>query len=162
MLSPQVSLISLFKLVQKLHIYNTYWGMIIPYVAFRIPFDTFLIRGYMMSLPISIEEAAFVDGCSTLQIFWKIVMPMSKPIIATAALLASMQIWNEFMFALVFIEDEALKTIPVGLMSLRGTLSTDWTILLAGLTISVVPIVLLFIVAQKYFVKGLTAGSVKG
>lgn len=162
MLSPQVSLISLYKLLQKLKIYNTYLALIIPYVAFRIPFTTFLIRSYFLDLPREVEDAAYIDGCNSWGVFWQIILPMSKPIISTASLLAAMQIWNEFMFALVFIEDSSLKTIPVGLMSLRSTLSTEWTVLLAGLAISAVPMILLFIIFQKQFVRGLTSGSVKG
>ncbi|SCZ03161.1 carbohydrate ABC transporter permease [Alkaliphilus peptidifermentans] len=162
MLSPQVSLISLYKLLQKLNIYNTYLALIIPYVAFRIPFTTFLIRSYLIDLPREVEDAAYIDGCNSWGVFWQIILPMSKPIISTASLLTAMQVWNEFMFALVFIEDSKYKTIPIGLMSLRSTLSTDWTVLLAGLTISVIPMIILFIVFQKQFVRGLTSGSVKG
>lgn len=162
MLAPQVSLISLFKLLQKLKIYNTYWAMIIPYIAFRIPFTTFLIRSYMLALPREIEDSAYIDGCSSWRVFWNIILPMSKPIMATSALLAAMSIWNEFMFALVFIEDSALRTIPVGIMNLRSTLSTDWTILLAALTISALPMIILFIIFQKQFIRGITSGGVKG
>ncbi len=162
MLAPQVSLISLFKLLQKLKIYNTYWAMIIPYIAFRIPFTSFLIRSYMLSLPREIEDSAYIDGCSAWRVFWNIILPMSKPILATSALLAAMSVWNEFMFALVFIEDSALRTIPVGIMNLRSTLSTDWTVLLAALTISALPMIILFIIFQKQFIRGITSGGVKG
>lgn len=162
MLAPQVSLISLFKLLQKLHIYNTYWALIIPYIAYRIPFTTFLIRSYMLTLPREIEDSAYIDGCSSWRVFWNIILPMSKPILATSALLAAMAIWNEFMFALVFIEDSSLRTIPVGIMNLRSTLSTDWTILLAGLTISALPMIILFVIFQKQFIRGITSGGVKG
>jgi len=101
------------------------------------------------------------DGCSNWGIFWNMILPMSKPIIATSALLAARVIWNEFMFALVFIENSKLKTIPVGLMGLKSQTDTDWTILLAGLTMSALPIIIVFILLQKQFVRGLTAGSVK-
>jgi raffinose/stachyose/melibiose transport system permease protein len=162
MLSPQVSLVSLFKFLQKLGIYNTYLALIIPYVAYRIPFTTFLIRSYMLSLPREVEDSAYIDGCTSLQVFAKIIMPMSKPILATGALLAAMSCWNEFMFALVFIESDKYKTIPVGLMNLRGSLSTDWTILMAGLTLSVLPMIIIFLVFQKQLVRGITSGGVKG
>lgn len=162
MLAPQVSLISLFKLLQKFKIYNTYLALIVPYIAFRIPFTTFLIRSYMVSLPREIEDSAYIDGCTSWRVFWNIILPMSKPIMATSALLAAMSIWNEFMFALVFIEDSALRTIPVGIMNLRSTLSTDWTILLAALTISALPMIILFIIFQKQFIRGITQGGVKG
>ncbi len=162
MLSPQVSLISLYKLLQKLKIYNTYWALIIPYTAFQIPFTTFLIRSYMVTLPREIEDSAYIDGCTSWKVFWYIILPMSKPILAAASLLSAISVWNEFMFALVFIEDSKLRTIPVGLMNLRSTLSTDWTILLTGLTISALPMIILFIIFQKQFIRGITSGGVKG
>lgn len=162
MLTPQGSLISLYKLLQFLGLYNTYFALIIPYVAYRVPFVTFLIWSYFISLPREIEESAYMDGCTDWQVFWQIIMPMSKPIIATAALLASRVFWNEFMFALVFVDKEELKTIPVGLMNLKSNLSTDWTVLLAGLAISALPIIIVFLVLQRHFIRGLTIGGVKG
>lgn len=162
MLAPQISLISLYKLLQGLGIYNTYWAMIVPYVAYRIPFTVFLLWSYFLFLPREVEEAAYSDGCTSWGILWHVVLPMSRPIIATAALLSARVIWNEFMFALVFVEDSALRTIPIGLMGLKSQVDTDWTVLLAGLTMSAIPIILLFILTQKQFVRGLAEGGVKG
>jgi raffinose/stachyose/melibiose transport system permease protein len=162
MLSPEVSLIALFRLLQDMKLYNTHWALIITYTAFRIPFTTFLMRSYFLDLPREVEEAAFIDGCSSFQIFTKIILPMSKPIIVTAMLLATMIFWNEFMFGLVFIESSSLKTIPVGLMNLMGALNMKWTTLLAGLAMSACPIILVFLLCQKQFVRGLTSGGVKG
>lgn len=161
MLAPQVSLISLYKMLQVLGIYNTYLALIIPYVAYRIPFTTFLMKTYFDSIPREIEESAYLDGCNSFMVFWNIILPLSKPIVFSAALFAGMAIWNEFMFALVFIESSDLRTIPLGLMNLRGTLVTDWTILLAGLTLSALPMVIAFLMMQKQFIRGLTAGGVK-
>ncbi len=162
MLSPQVSLVSLFRFLQTLGVYNTYLALIIPYVAYRIPFSTFLIRSYMLSLPREVEDSAYIDGCTSWQVFSRIIMPMSKPILATGALLTAMSCWNEFMFALVFIESDKYKTIPVGLMNLRSSLSTNWTVLMAGLTLSVVPMIIMFLLFQKQLVRGITSGGVKG
>ncbi|KDE63613.1 carbohydrate ABC transporter permease [Fusobacterium necrophorum] len=162
MLSPQVSLISLYKMLQKLHIYNTHWALIIPYTAYKIPFTTFLIHSYMVSLPREIEDSAYIDGCSVWQVFSKIIFPMCRPIIATASLFTAMSCWNEFMFALVFIESDSLRTIPVGMMNLRSSLSTEWTVLLAGLTLSVLPMVILYLIFQRQFIRGITSGGVKG
>ena len=162
MLSPEVSLISLYKLLQGMGIYNTYWALIIPYTAFRIPFTAFLMWSYFKDLPLEIEESAYLDGCSVFQIFYKMILPMSKPVVATGALLAAMTFWNEFMFGLVFIESTALKTIPIGLMNLRGTLTTKWSIMLAGLSISALPMIIVFLIFQKQLVRGMTAGGVKG
>lgn len=162
MLSPQVGLISLYKLLSTLRIYNTYWALIISYTAYRIPFTVFLMRSYFITLPREVEESAFIDGCNSWQVFSRIVLPMSRPIIATSALLTAMFTWNEFMFALVFIENNSLRTVPVGLMNLRGALTTKWSVLLAGLTLSALPMIIMFLIFQKQLIRGLTSGSVKG
>ncbi|MFM1652425.1 carbohydrate ABC transporter permease [Brevibacillus sp. B_LB10_24] len=162
MLAPQVSLISLYKMLQLLGIYNTYWALIIPYVAFHVPFAVFLIRSYFLSLPREVEDSAYIDGCNSWGVFWHVILPMSRPIIASTALLTSMSIWNEFMFAMVFVENADLRTIPVGLMNLRSQLNTNFGVQLAGLAISALPMIVAFILFQRQFVRGLSAGSVKG
>lgn len=162
MLAPQVSLISLYKLLQTLRIYDTYLALIVPYVAYNIPFSVFLLWSYFISLPKEIDQAAYIDGCSDWQLFWRIILPMSKPIIATSALLTTRVIWNELMFALVFIEQERLKTIPVGLANLKTTLDTDWKVLIAALVISALPVIIVFLILQRHVVRGLTIGGVKG
>lgn len=162
MLSPEVALVSLYKILQTLHLYNTRWAMIIPYIAFKLPFSVFLMRSYFISFPKDMEEAATIDGCNTFQVFYKIVVPISLPIFASTAIMDAIFVWNEFLFALVFVESKAITTIPVGLMAFRDALNTDWTVLLAGITIATLPMAILFLCMQKYFVKGLTSGAVKG
>ena len=112
MISPEVNLVSLFKLMQKLKLYNTYLGLIISYSVFQFPFTVLLFRSYMLSLPKSVEEAAMLDGCSVIQMFTKIVLPMSKPILFSGALFATMHAWNEYMFATVFVESDKFKNSP--------------------------------------------------
>jgi raffinose/stachyose/melibiose transport system permease protein len=162
MLAPQVSLIPLYKLLQAIGLYNTYWALILPYVAFQLPFSIFLMRSYFLSIPKELEESAIIDGCNSWKVYRHIIVPMGKPIIASCALLTGMNVWNEFMFALVFVEDSALRTIPVGLMNLRSQLNTNFGIQLAGLAISALPMIIAYIVFQKQFVRGLSAGGVKG
>ncbi|MFT4413728.1 carbohydrate ABC transporter permease [Fredinandcohnia humi] len=162
MLAPQVSLIPLYKLLQFLGLYNTYCALILPYVAFQLPFAIFLMRSYFLAIPRELEESAIIDGCNSWKVFWHIILPMGKPIIASSALLTGMFVWNEFMFALVFIEDSSLRTIPVGLMNLRSQLNTNFGIQLAGLAISALPMIIAYIIFQKQFVRGITAGGVKG
>ena len=162
MLAPQVSLLPLYKLLQAVGLYNTYGALILPYVAFQLPFAIFLMRSYFLSIPKELEESAIIDGCNSWKVFWHIILPMGKPIIASAALLTGMFVWNEFMFALVFIEDSSLRTIPVGLMNLRSQLNTNFGIQLAGLAISALPMVIAYILFQKQFVRGISAGGVKG
>lgn len=162
MLSPQVTLIPLYKILQGLHLHNTYWAMIIPYTAYRIPLMVMLIRSHFLSIPKEIEESAVLDGCSSFSVFYKIFLPMSKPILLTCTILIAYYAWNEFQFAIIFIDSDKYRTIPAGLMNLRDALQTDWGVLLAGMTISALPLVALFLCMQKQFIRGMTAGSVKG
>lgn len=162
MLAPEVSLIPLFRILSTLKVYNTYLAMILPNVAFGIPFTTFLIRSYMLGLPRDFEEAAVIDGASTIGVFLRIVIPLSRPIIASAMLLDAMRVWNEFMFALTFIIDDKLKTVPLGLMTFSGALREEWTVVMAGLIISALPMIILYLITQKQFIRGLAAGGIKG
>jgi raffinose/stachyose/melibiose transport system permease protein len=158
MLAPTVALIPLFRLLQALGIFDTYWGLIILYTAFRIPFTVFLIRAYMITISREMEDAAIVDGASRWQIFWLIVMPLSRPIIVSAALLQALFAWNEFVFALVFINSTDLKTLPVGLLAMQGRVLSDWPVLFAALTIASIPMILLFLAGQRQFIRGLSEG----
>jgi raffinose/stachyose/melibiose transport system permease protein len=158
MLAPAVALIPLFRLLQTLGIFNTYWALIVLYTAFRIPFTVFLIRAYMLTLSREMEAAAIVDGASNWQVFWLVVMPLSRPIIVSAALLQALFAWNEFAFALVFINDTDLKTLPVGLLQMQGRVLSDWPVLFAALVLSSIPIIVLFLLSQRHFIRGLSEG----
>lgn len=158
MLAPTVALIPLFRLLQALGIFDTYWALIILYTAFRIPFTVFLIRAYMITLSREIEDAAVVDGASRWQIFWLVVMPLARPIIVSAGLLHALFAWNEFVFALVFINSGDLKTLPVGLLAMQGRVLSDWPVLFAALTMASIPMILLFLAGQRQFIRGLAEG----
>jgi raffinose/stachyose/melibiose transport system permease protein len=161
MVAPTVALIPLFGLLQQLHIYNTYWALIVLYTAFRIPFTTFLVRAYLIDMPRDVDEAATIDGASRTQIFWQIILPMCRPILVSAALLQALFAWNEFAFALVFISDASLKTLPVGLMDMQSRLLTNWPVQFAGLTMAALPMIVLFLIGQRQFLRGLTEGMGK-
>jgi raffinose/stachyose/melibiose transport system permease protein len=162
MFSPQVSLIPLYQLVHSLGIHDTQWALILPYVAFRTSITVLLMRAFFQNIPKELAEAAYLDGCSDLGILFKIFLPISKPIILTTAILNAYFTWNEFLFASIFIETETKKTITSGLLSFRDALYTDWGVLMAGLTISALPLLLLFMFMQKHFIRGLAEGGVKG
>lgn len=162
MFSPQVSLVPLYKLTQLLGIYDTYLALILPYVAFQTPLTVLLFRAHFVTIDKEFEESAYLDGCTPLKFLFKIVFPLSMPIIITATILISFFAWNEFLFSLVLLDSDSLKTIPTGLLAFRGAVSTDWGVMLAGLTLSAIPIVLLFLVTQKYFIHGIAEGGVKG
>ncbi|OUM43480.1 carbohydrate ABC transporter permease [Arthrobacter sedimenti] len=158
MLAPTVALIPLVRLLQSWGLYDTQWALILLYTAFRIPFTTFLIRSYMIDLPEDVDEAAVIDGARHHQIFWRITLPMCTPIIISAVILQILFAWNEFLFALVFIGDDNLKTLPVGLATLSSRAVTDFPAVFAGMTIAAIPMILLFFLGQKYFVRGLSEG----
>jgi raffinose/stachyose/melibiose transport system permease protein len=161
-LSEQVALVPLYKILQSLKLYNTQWAIILPYVAFRIPFTIFLLRSYFISIPRELEEAAIVDGCNSLQRFFLIIVPVSRPVLASCAIVNLNFVWNEFLFANVFLESKSIMTIPLGLMAFQGDLKSDYVVMLAGILIASLPMIILFLCMQKQFVRGLTQGAVKG
>lgn len=162
MMNPEVALIPLFNILSSLELINTHWALIFTYISYRLPLAVLLLRAYFLSIPRELEESAIIDGCSEFGIYRRIYLPMSVPIIITVIVLTSYYAWNEFLFATIFIESNDLKTIPSGLMNFRDALRTDWGVLLAGMVMSAAPMVLLLIFLQKYLVRGLSEGSVKG
>lgn len=162
MFSPIVSLIPLYQELQAMHLYDTHTALILIYTAFQMPLCFMLTYNYFKDIDRAYVDAAMIDGCKSWQILTHVFMPVSKPIIMTTIVLTAFYAWNEFTFALIFLQDEAKMTIPIGLLSFQGEMHAEWSVLLAGLTISAIPIILFFIFTQKYFIAGLTAGGVKG
>ena len=157
LLSPQVCLLPLFMLLRTLKLKNTLFAMILPYIAFRLPVSIMMIRSFFVGISKELEEAATIDGA-----YKNISLPLSKPILSTVVIMTAYYGWNEFMFATIFVDSSRLRTIPVGLMTFRDGLMTEWGVVLAGMVIACVPIMTLFLLMQKSFVRGMTAGSVKG
>ncbi|WP_399933540.1 carbohydrate ABC transporter permease [Streptomyces kanamyceticus] len=158
MLTPTVALVPLVQMFQSMGLYNSYWALLILYTAFRIPFTTFLIRAYMIDLPREVDEAAEIDGAGRWTAFWRIILPMCKPIITSTVLLHVLFAWNEYLFAMVFTNGSDVQTLPVGLTSLMSKHGTDFPVVFAGMAIAAVPVVLLFFFGQRYIVKGLADG----
>jgi raffinose/stachyose/melibiose transport system permease protein len=158
MLAPTVALVPLVKMFQSLGLYNTFLGLLILYTAFRIPFTVFLIRAYMLDLPREVDEAASIDGASKTATFWRIILPMSKPIIITTIVLNVLTNWNEYLFAMVFTSGTGLQTLPVGLADLMSKNGTQYPLVFAGMVMAALPMVILFFVCQRYFIRGLAGG----
>jgi len=156
------TLVPMFILMNKLGLLNTGWTLLFPYVAFNLPLTIFILTSFMKAFPKDIEESAVMDGCGVFRIFWSIILPMSRPAIATVTILNFIHCWNEFSFALVLINDASLKTIPLGLANFAGQYNTNYTGQMAGLTMVIIPTLLLYILLEKHIVKGMTAGAVKG
>lgn len=141
---------------------NSFIGLTLVYAVTAIPFCVWMLKGYFDTIPIEIEESAIMDGASRAAIFWRIVLPLSKPAIAVTALFCFMTAWNEFILAAVFMSDEGLYTVPVGLRFFVSEYYSKWGYFAAGSILVSLPVVGLFIYLQKYLVSGLTAGGVKG
>ncbi|WP_349866665.1 carbohydrate ABC transporter permease [Leifsonia sp. WHRI 6310E] len=158
MLAPTVALIPLVKMFQGMGLYDSFFGLLILYTAFRIPFTVFLMRAYMLDLPREVDEAASIDGASRAATFWRIILPMSMPIVITTIVLNVLQNWNEYLFAMVFTSGTGVQTLPVGLADLMAKNGTQYPVVFAGMVMAALPMVILFFVCQRYFVRGLAGG----
>lgn len=155
-------IIPLFLWFQSLHLLNTYWALIIAYNAFAIPFCTWLLRGFFMEIPAELEEAAMIDGASEVGAFLRVVLPISLPGLLATLIFSFILSWQEFLFAVTFINSSDLRTLTVGIAAMRGKDIVDWGLLNAGVVVTTIPLAILFAFIQRYLVQGLTAGAVKG
>ena len=160
MLSIHAVLLPLF--VNMKPILDTYWALILPYVAFAMPTAILLMVGTLEALPKELEEAAFIDGASIYRVFWRIIMPLMRPILSTVAILTFLSSWNEMMLAIAFVSGEKYKTITVGINDMVGKYSTKWGLIGAGLTIATIPTLILYVCLSKNIQKSLALGAVKG
>ena len=159
---PQVTSIPLFMVVNYLGLLSSRMGLILIYAASGIAFSIFILRGFFLSIPREIEDAALIDGANRLQIFLRIVLPLSGPGIAVVAIFEGMQFWNDFFLAFLLVRDPELHTIPLGLVNFFFRYKSEWTLYFAALTMVTLPVILLFILMQRQFIEGLSAGAVKG
>ena len=160
MVPLQVLVVPLFIEMRLIGQVNSYGGLILPGIASA--FGTFLLRQYFLTLPLELEEAALMDGASRWTIFSRIVLPLSGPALATFGIFAFMASWNAFLWPLLVVSDTELMTLPVGLSNLHGRYVTDWNLVMAGATLSVIPIVIVYLAAQRYVVRGIALSGLKG
>ena len=151
-----------FVIINKLGLYNTYGGMILLYCAIGIPMSTFLIRGLMDSIPMELEEAAYIDGCGFYGRFFHIILPLSRTGIVTAATFEFLTCWNEFVFANLIVSSEKLRTIQVGIRYFTNQFSTDYVSMYAAIMISIIPSIIGYVLFQEQIIAGMTSGAVKG
>jgi len=156
----QVGMLPLFLLMKSLGLVNTYWGVIIPSLA--SVFGIFLIRQFMLSIPQELLEAARIDGAGEWRIYWSVVLPLARPILATLAIFTFMTTWNDFMWPLIVLSDQSRYTLPVSLANLVGEHAQDVELMMAGSVVTVLPVLALFLFLQRYYIAGLMVGSVKG
>lgn len=159
MIPSQVTMIPNFLLMRFYGLVDTHYALILP--ALVSPFGTFLMRQFFLTVPLELEEAAKIDGCTPFDIYWRIFLPLSGPSLATLGIFTFMGIWNDFLAPLVYINTQSKMTLPLGLASMQGMYSTDWPALMAGTCISILPVLIVFLAAQDMFIKGVTLSGLR-
>lgn len=155
-------LLPLYVMLIRLELLNSYVGIVIIYTATALPFCVWQMKGYYDTIPIALEEAARIDGCTPWQAFYRVIFPLAAPALVITALFSFMTAWNEFVVANVVLQDTEMFTLPLGLKMFQGTMATEWGLYAAGALLVSIPVVLLFIVLSRYLISGLTLGAVKG
>jgi ABC-type glycerol-3-phosphate transport system permease component len=158
---PVVMIVPLFVSMVRWQLVNTYQGTILIYTGLLLPFSIYLMTNFFQTIPHEIIEAARMDGCSTLDVFWRIMLPLSGPAVVTLVVVNALWVWNELLIALVFMQKDELKTLMVGISALRSRNYVNIPATMAGLTIATIPIVIVYMLGQRYFIRGMVSGAVK-
>lgn len=162
LIPPASLLVPLYMMIKDFGIYNTPFALMIPYAAFGIPLTTFVIAAFLKSIPTELEEAGVMDGLSTYGLLRRIIIPLTMPTLVTVFILNFISHWNEYIMANLFLSDQELRTLPVAVVSFADKFNMNYGALTAAITISVVPVIIIYGVLQKQIIEGVTAGSVKG
>jgi multiple sugar transport system permease protein len=160
---PKVTLvIPYFIFIVKIQLYDTYLGLILTFASFTLPYAVLMLTGYYNTIPKTLDESVIIDGGSRLVALWRVIVPITIPAIISTGIYTFILAWNEFLFALTLTKNDAMRTVPVGIALLKGETSYEWNVMMAISILGSIPVLLLFIFAQKYYVSGLTSGAVKG
>lgn len=162
MIPIRLGVVPLFILMRKLHLLDTHAALVLIYAASGLPMSVFLLTGFFRTLPGELEDAARIDGCNEFQIFYRVMLPLVRPGLATVTIVNFVPWWNDFFFPLLFIQSDDLKTVPLGMTIFFGQYMTDWGLLFAGMVMMSLPLLLLYLIMSRQFIAGLTAGAVKG
>lgn len=162
LLPPAVLLVPLYNTANTLGLLNSFPGLILAYLTFTLPVAIWLLHGFITSIPAELEESAQVDGLSSIRAYFKVIVPLARPGIAATAAYIFFTVWQDFMFALVFLTEQDMRTLPLGVLGYIGAYTVNWGQLMAASTMLLVPILVIFAFVQKQFIAGLTAGAVKG
>lgn len=157
-----ITLIPVFSMTKNVGIYDTIWALIGPYVAFAVPVSVFILTTFMQGIPKEIEESAEMDGCGKIRMFFSMILPLSKPGLSTIAIYNGVNMWNEFSFANTLTQSAANRTLPLAIWEFQGQYSMNTPMIMAVLTLTLLPMIIMFIIFQDKLVKGMTAGAVKG
>lgn len=162
MIPIRLGTINLFRIVDSLGLIDSIWSLLPVYIAMSLPIATFVLTDFIRTIPGELRDAAHVDGASEFRIYWSVILPLVRPALATVAIFNLIPIWNDLWFPLIFIRQEESRTVMLGVTLLFGQYQTNWTNILAVLTLSALPLLVLYLLMSKQFIKGLTAGAVKG
>jgi len=162
MVPIRLGVLPLFLLMRDLSLLDTHASLILIYVASGMPMSVFILTGFFRTLPQELEFAARIDGCTEFQVFHKVMLPLVRPALATVMLINFVPLWNDFFFPLIFLRNDALKTIPLGMTVFFGQYETNWGVVFAGMLLASLPLLALYLLMSQQFIKGLTAGAVKG
>lgn len=162
MVAPQVYMMPLYLVVNALGLVNTLLGVILVTIAWQLPIAALILTGFMRSIPRDIIDAAFVDGASEWSVYRRIVVPLTAPAFATLAIFSSVITWNDLLFPLLFLKSDLAKTLPLALLDFRGQYITNYPVLFAGVVLATIPMLVAYVFLQRYFIEGMTVGSVKG
>jgi raffinose/stachyose/melibiose transport system permease protein len=158
----QLGLFPLYKEMHDLELINTYHGAILLYIAINLPFVIFLYTGFIKTVPRELEEAALLDGAGPLRTFWLVVFPLLRPVTATVAITSALSTWNDFFIPLIFLQRDGMQTLPLAVFNFVGQYNNNWALIFASVIISSIPLVVIFLVLQRYFIKGIAAGALRG
>jgi raffinose/stachyose/melibiose transport system permease protein len=155
-------LVPLYMLLRQIHVYNTPFALILPYITFGLPITVFIVSAFLKSIPSELEEAGIMDGLSAYGLLWKIILPITMPTLVTVFILNFLNNWNEFIMANLFLAKEKLRTLPVGMVAFQDQLNMNYGGLCAAMMFSIIPFIIIYSVLQNRIIEGVTAGSVKG
>jgi multiple sugar transport system permease protein/raffinose/stachyose/melibiose transport system permease protein len=162
MFPPQIMLLALFQILVQYKLFNTLTGLVLVYAATELPLTIYLLRAFFAQIPSELEEAARIDGCGDWATFWRVMLPMATPAVATTVILNFIYFWNEFLYAVVFITRQERRTLPLAIQFLVSDQYFDIGMLATGLMIATLPVLLLYLFLSEWFVRGMTAGAIKG
>jgi len=161
-ISVHITLIPVYILTRKIGLYDTLWALIGPYVAVNLPVTVFILTAFMEEIPVSLEEAGYIDGATRWQVYWHVVLPIARPALTAVGIFNSVVLWNEFVFALVLINSESIRTLTLALWNFQGEFSADIPAMMTALFLSMLPLLLFYAIVRERLIEGLTAGAIKG
>ena len=162
MIPVYAMIIPLFYIFKKINLLNSYWSVIIAQTAIQMPLAVFILTGFMRDIPYELEEAAIIDGCSMFGVFWRIILPISRPSLVTVAVVNFINVWNELLLPRIFLTETTKMTLPVGLSYFSSMHATNYVAEIAAIIITIIPTILMYVLLHKNIMEGMVAGAVKG